>query len=185
MEIKEFEFSLRDGRKAVIRSPKEEDVQAVIKYMYVTACDTEFVIRYPEECSKYTPEAEKELFRHMNSSNSRAMLLCLVDDVVAGCCEISWSTSLKIRHRADLAIAVVKDYWGLGIGTRMFQELIRIAEENEYITQLELDFIEGNTRGRAFYESFGFRITGVKPDAVRLKDGTMRNIISMVRKIER
>ncbi len=185
MEINEFEFLLRDGRKAVIRSPREEDVQGVIDYMYVTACDTEFVIRYPEECSKYTPDVEKDLFRHMNSSNSRAMLLCLVDDIVAGCCEISWSTSLKIRHRADLAIAVVKDYWGLGIGTRMFQELIRIAEENEYITQLELDFIEGNTRGRAFYESFGFRITGVKPDAVRLKDGTMRNIISMARKIER
>lgn len=185
MEIKEFEFLLRDGRKAIIRSPREEDAQAVIDYMYVTACDTEFVIRYPEECSKYTLDVEMDLFRHMNSSNSRAMLLCLVDDIVAGCCEISWSTSLKIRHRADLAIAVVKDYWGLGIGTRMFQELIRIAEENEYITQLELDFIEGNTRARSFYENFGFRITGVKPDAIRLKDGTMRNIISMVRKIER
>ena len=92
---------------------------------------------------------------------------------------------LKTRHRATVAIALLKEYWNLGIGTRMFEELIRIAEANKNITQMELDFIEGNTRARALYEKMGFRITGVKPNGIRLKDGTMLNEYMMVREVKR
>ena len=31
MIIREFEFTLKDGRKALIRSPKEEDIQGIEK----------------------------------------------------------------------------------------------------------------------------------------------------------
>ena len=63
--------------------------------------------------------------------------------------------------------------------------MIRIAEENENILQLELDFVEGNTRARALYEKMGFRIVGIKPNAIRLKDGTLLNEYSMIREIKR
>ena len=185
MEIKEFEFSLRDGRRAVIRSPREEDVPGMIEYLKITAADTDFVIRCPEECSRYTPEGEKELISLINSSNCRAMPICVVDGKVVGVAEVSWSNMLKVRHRAELAIAVVEDHWDLGIGTRLFQELIRVAEENKNILLLELDFIEGNTRARAFYEGFGFRVVGINPDAIRMRDGTFRNILTMKKKVER
>ena len=91
----------------------------------------------------------------------------------------------ELPHRAEVAIALCKDYWNLGIGTRFFRELIRIAEGNPDITQMELEFVEGNTRARALYEKMGFRITGVKPNAIRLKDGTMLNEYSMIREIQR
>jgi len=67
----------------------------------------------------------------------------------------------------------------------MFRELIMIAEENEQILQMELDFIEGNNRARALYEKMGFKIVGVRPNAVRLKDGTLLNEYSMIREIKR
>ena len=67
----------------------------------------------------------------------------------------------------------------------MFQELIRIAEENPNLIQIELDFVEGNSRARALYEKMGFKITGVKPNAIRLKDGTLLNEYSMIREIKR
>ena len=70
---------------------------------------------------------------------------------------------------------MLKEYWNQGIGTRLFQELIRIAEENPNLIQMELDFVEGNSRARALYEKMGFRITGVKPNAIRLKAGTLLN----------
>ena len=90
---------------------------------------------------------------------------------------------IKTRHRASVAIALLKEYWNLGIGTRMLQELVHISEQRGDILQLELDFIEGNVRARALYEKMGFRITGIKPDAIRLKDGTLLNEYMMVRKI--
>ena len=185
MIVHEIEYKMKDGRKALIRSPQDADIQGVLDYLYVSAGETEFILRYPEECGKYTPEGEKALFDRLNASDNGAMLVCLVDGKIAGNCQSEWSKGIKTRHRASVAIALLKEYWNQGIGTRMLQELIRIAEENPDILQMELDFVEGNTRARTLYEKMGFRITGVKPDAIRLKDGTLLNEYAMVRKMNR
>ncbi len=185
MIIQDIEFKLKDGRTATIRSPREEDIQGVLDYLYISAGETEFILRYPEECGKYTPEGEKALFERMNAADNEATLICEVDGKIAGNCGISWSKNIKTRHRAMVAIALIKEFWNLGIGTRLFQEMIRIAEANENILQMELDFVEGNTRARALYEKMGFHITGMKPNAIRLKDGTLLNEYSMVREVKR
>ena len=185
MTIQEISFRLKDGRQALIRSPRDEDIQGMLDYLYVSAGETEFILRYPEECGKYTPELEKALFDRVNAADNEAMLVCLVDGKVAGNCQVSWSKGIKIRHRASIAIALLKEYWNQGIGTRMLQELIRIAEENPEILQMELEFVEGNSRARALYEKMGFRITGVRPNAIRLKDGMLLNEYMMIRKVRR
>ena len=184
MRIEQVEFKLKDGRSALLRSPGDEDIQGMLDYLYVSSGETEFILRYPEECEKYTPEGEKELFDRMNASDNEAMIVCIVDGKVAGNCQIVWKKGMKTKHRAFVAIALLKEYWNQGIGTRMFEEMIRIAESNHDIIQMELDFVEGNSRARALYEKMGFRITGVKPDAIRLKDGTLLNEYSMVRKMK-
>ena len=183
MLVDDICFDLKDGRRALLRNPKEDDVAGMLEYLLVSAGETEFILRYPEECSKYTPEKEKELFVQKNSSENEAMLVCLVDGKVVGNCEISFATGIKTKHRASVAIALLSDYWNQGIGTRMFQELIHLAESREDVLQLELEFIEGNTRARHLYEKMGFRITGVRPNAIRLKDGTLLNEYMMVREL--
>ena len=185
MTVCEFEYTLKDGRKALIRSPKEEDIQGMLDYLYQSAEETDFVLRYPEECSRYTAEGERELFDRINRSDTEAMLVCIVEGKVAGNCQITWNNRIKTRHRASVAIALLRDYWNQGIGTRLFQELIKIAEDHENILQMELEFIEGNSRARALYEKMGFRITGVGVNAVRLKDGTLLNEYHMIREIKR
>lgn len=87
-------------------------------------------------------------------------------------------------HRASVAIALLSEYWNQGIGTRLFEEMIRIAQEREGLLQLELEFIEGNTRARHLYEKMGFRISGVRPNAIRLKDGTLLNEYMMIRRMK-
>lgn len=185
MIIRDIEYTLKDGRKALIRSPRDEDIQGVLDYLYISAGETEFILRYPEECGKYTYEGEKALFDRINAADNEAMLVCLVEGKVAGNCQIMWSKGLKTRHRAAVAVALLKEYWNQGIGTRLFREMIRIAEGNPNILQMELEFVEGNARARALYEKMGFRIVGVQPNAIRLKDGTLLNEYSMIREIRR
>lgn len=181
MIIEPFEFEMKDGRTALIRSPNYGDVPGLIEYLRVSAGETEFLIRYPEECGKYTEAAERAFVDRVNASGNEAMLTAIVEGRVVGTCQVLWSGSIKTRHRAQVAIAILRDCWGQGLGRRLMLELIRIAEENEDIIQMELEFVEGNSRARALYESLGFRITGVKPNAIRLKDGTLLNEYSMVK----
>lgn len=185
MIIKETEFKMKDGRTAVIRSPRDEDIPGLLDYLVISAGETDFILRYPEECDKYNAEAEKAFIDRLNASETGAMLVCIVDGKLAGNCEINWTNRIKTGHRASIGIALLKKYWGQGIGTRLFQEMIRIAEANERLTQMELEFIEGNTRARALYEKMGFRITGMRPNAIRLKDGTLLNEYTMIREIKR
>ena len=98
---------------------------------------------------------------------------CFVDGELAGNCEITFRSGIKLRHRATIGIAILKKYWNLGIGTAMFRELVAAAEARPETMLMELEFIEGNTRARALYEKFGFRIVAVRPNTFRLKDGRM------------
>ena len=185
MIIEEVKFKLKDGREAVLRSPKEEDVESTLEYLVISAGETDFILRYPEECSKYTPEGEKKLFEQKNASPNEAMIMCIVDGRVVGNCEISFFRGMKTRHRASIGIALISEFWNQGIGTKMFEEMIRLAKTREEVTQLELEFVEGNARARHLYEKMGFRIAGVHPNAIRLKNGTLLNNYLMVKEVER
>lgn len=185
MIIDEVRFKLRDGREALLRSPKEEDVESTLEYLVVSAGETDFILRYPEECGKYTPEGEKKLFEQKNESSNEAMIMCVVDGKVVGNCEISFFKGMKTKHRASIGIALISEFWNQGIGTKMFEEMIRLAENREDVLQIELEFVEGNARARHLYEKMGFRITGVRPNAIRLKDGILLNEYTMIREIKR
>ena len=185
MTIKPFDFKLKDGRTATLLSPRDQDINGVIEYLKISAAETEFILRYPEECDKYTYDAEKSIFDRMNASEDEAMLICLVDGKVAGNCGIHFSNKLKTRHRAGVAIALCKEFWNLGIGTRMFEEMEKLALTKTYVQILELDFVEGNTRARALYEKMGYKITGRRPEAICLKDGKLLDEYMMQKKLKR
>ena len=185
MIINDIEYIMKDGRKALIRSPRDEDIPGMLSYLVQSAGETEFILRYPEECGKYTAESEKELVDRINAADNDVMLVCVVDGKVAGNCGIHWTKGIKTRHRASVAIALLKEFWNQGIGTKMFEEMIRLAEEREEVTQMELEFVENNSRARHLYEKMGFRIAGVHPNAIRLKDGTLLNNYLMIREMKR
>ena len=51
--------------------------------------------------------------------------------------------------------------------------------------QIELEFVEGNERARRLYEKMGFRITGVHPNGIRLRDGRLLNLYTMIKEIRK
>ena len=183
MIFKESKFKLKDGREALLRSPCEEDAEEMLQFIMKASGETEFLLRSPEEWADFSLDQEKAFLNEACCNENSMMIACIVDGRIAGNCQISFSTGMKERHRASVAIALLQEFWNLGIGTKMFEEMIRIAGERGEIRQIELDYIEGNSRARSLYEKMGFRITGVKPDAIRMKDGSFVNEYMMVKKL--
>lgn len=183
MIFKESKFKLKDGREALLRSPCEEDAEEMLQFIMKASGETEFLLRSPEEWADFSLDQEKAFLNGACCNENSMMIACIVDGRIAGNCQISFSTGMKERHRASVAIALLQEFWNLGIGTKMFEEMIHIARERGEIRQIELDYIEGNSRARSLYEKMGFRITGVKPDAIRMKDGSFVNEYMMVKKL--
>ena len=181
MIFKETEFILKDGRTALLRSPQEDDAEEMLQFIIKASGETDFLMKYPEEWAEFSLEQEKVFLNGAYQNENAMMIACVVDGTIAGNCQISFRTGKKDSHRASVAIALLQEFWSLGIGTRMFEEMVRIARERNGVRQIELDFIEGNSRARHLYEKMGFRITGVKPDAIRMKDGTYVNEYMMLK----
>ncbi len=179
------ELILKDNRKVNISSPTDEDAQGLIDLLKQNAFDTIFVMPYPEECDDITPEKERAIFERNNKSDNEFTLIARDEDKVIGCSHVSFGSNIKTRHRCFITIQIMKDYWGVGLGTKIFQEIINVAYERKEITQMELSFIEGNDRAKALYEKMGFVIVGKKPNAIKLKDGTMLSMFEMVKELKR
>ena len=127
-------------------------------------------------------EQERSILAEINASDARLMLVCAVDGEIAGMCGLNLNASLKTRHRADVDIGIRRAFWGLGIGTAMFEALIDVAREKG-VRQLELDYIEGNARGKALYEKMGFVQYGEHPEAIQLRDGSCRSLVLMQKRL--
>ena len=182
MLFDERQITLKDGRSAVLRPARVEDAAALIDYLVTTAGETEFILAYPDERAGMTVEQEERFLRGVIESPCNAFIVCEVNGEIAGNCDIHFNPKRKVRHRGGIAIALYKKYWGLGIGTAMFRLLEEIAREWG-LEQLELEYVDGNERGRALYEKMGFETVGRLPNAFRLSDGSFRDEIKMVKRL--
>ena len=183
MEFAPQTIILKDGRSAILRSPDPAgDAADLVQYLYDTAADTPYVLRCPEEITM-TLEGEERFLEAVVDSMGDCMILCEVDGRIAGNCHLRFNGRIKTRHRCEVAIALRKEFWGLGIGTEMFRAMIALAEAREGVTVMELEFIEGNARARGLYEKMGFRIVGMHPDAIRQPDGSLLALYLMQRPV--
>lgn len=175
------EFKLKNGETAVFRSPETGDAAEMLEYLRVCSSETPYIIRYPEEVTE-TTEQEADFLERIIKSDFQVMIVCTVNGEIAGNCQLIFGNRMKTRHRAEIAIGLMSKYWNLGIGTAMFREMISMAEERG-LCQLQLEYIEGNERALRLYNKMGFSTVAEKHDAFRLKDGTFRKEICMVKKL--
>ena len=170
MIFEEKKITLKNGKPAILKSPCAEDAEKMLNYIKKACGETDFLTRYPEEWN-INVEQEEGWVNRARSSPDALAITCYVDGEVAGNCDINFRSGMKTSHRAKIGIAILKDYWDLGIGSAMFEELIAAARERGSEI-MELEFIEGNERAKHLYEKYGFRIVSEKPNAFKLKDGT-------------
>lgn len=170
MIFEDKSITLKDGRKAILKSPCVGDAKKLLNYIKKSCSETVFLACYPEEFN-ITVEQEEEWVNRLRSSPNTLGITCYLGSEVVGNCEIRFKDGMKVSHRAAISIAILEDYWNLGIGSAMLEELAAAAQLRG-IEIMELDFIEGNDRARHLYEKFGFRVVSEKPDAFKLKDGT-------------
>ena len=177
MIFEETKIALKNGKTAILKSPCVEDAEKLLHYIKKACGETDFLARYPEEWN-ISVEQEEAWVNRLLAAPDTLGITCYVDGEVAGNCEISFRGGMKTSHRATIAIAILRDYWNLGIGSAMFEELVAAAHSRG-TEIMELEFVEGNERAKHLYEKFGFLVVSEKPNAFKLKDGTYLSEIYM------
>ena len=177
MIYKEKKILLRNGRTVTLRSPEEEDWAALIAYIKQMAGETPYILRTPEECHD-TEESERAFIKRFKDDELCVMITVFDGDRAVGNCNLTVKNRKKVRHRAELAIGIMRDYYRLGIGTTLITELSIIARSIG-CTQFELTYVDGNYRAKGLYEKCGFVEVGRMPQGVRMEDGTYADDVFM------
>ena len=121
---------------------------------------------YPDENS-YDPEQEAQFLEEKTNSTDEIEVIAVIDGKVVGTAGIeAVGKKDKVKHRAEFGIGVLKEYWGLGIGSALLDACIECARTAGY-KQLELTVVAENERAIALYQKAGFIEFGRNPMGFR------------------
>ena len=177
-----MEYSLRNGKRVIIRKPTVDDAEAIINVIATADTETLFLARNPGEFC--TPvEREKQIIENVLKDGDVAWFVAEYENRVVGQCSVGLvRRTARYRHRAEVAFVILEDYCNLGIGGKMMEECITWCDKNG-VTQVELDVVKNNESALKMYQSFGFEIAGTRENALRYSDGSYADEYLMIKKL--
>ena len=156
---------LKNNKECCIRNAVGDDAQEVLDIFLLTHEQTDFLASYRDEATFDTA-----FERQFLADRERA------DRV--GTAGVGSMGSNKIRHRAELGVAVDKDFCGIGIGRALIAACIDCAKKAGY-SQLELEVVSENSHAIALYKSMGFVEFGRNPRGFCSRYQGWQELISM------
>ena len=170
---------LKNGREALLRNGDASDGSAVYELFELTHGETDYLLSYPDENS-FDPEQEARYLEEKTNSLNETEIIAVVDGKVVGTAGIeAVGKKYKVRHRAELGISVLREYWGLGLGRALTDACVRCAREAGY-SQLELNVVAENRRAVSLYRSAGFVEFGRNPRGFNSRTSGFQEIIYML-----
>jgi len=160
-------YRLKNGRVLLIRDAKVSDANEIVGYMRRVTIETHYMVTKPEEVLD-VPMERSIIKSHLNNPR-KLMIVGVLDDRIVSLLSFSTFRRKRVSHSGELSLSVLKDYWGLGIGSAMMETLIEWARKKR-IVRIQLEVLEDNERAINLYRKFGFIVEGRKRKAVRLEE---------------
>lgn len=182
MRFAEKTIILKDGRTCILTPATPGMAEEMIDYMKKTSVETPFLTSYPDEID-FDPEHEREVLGRRLEDPRSAMVAAMVDGKLAGNSSVyGVGAKRKKQHRCMMGIALVEEFWGLGIGTALIGFLTELARQIGY-EQMELIVVADNKRARALYEKCGFIECGRQHHGMKFDDGSYHDEILMYKEL--
>jgi len=170
---------LKNGKEALLRNGDKADGKEVFEVFNQTHAETDYLLSYPDENS-YDPEQEAQFLEEKTNSSNEIEIIAVVDGKIAGTAGIeAVGKKYKLKHRAELGISILKEYWGLGLGKALMNACIQCAKEAGYV-QLELNVVADNERALVLYKSLGFKEWGRNPKGFNSRTTGFQELVYML-----
>lgn len=171
-------ITLKDGRECILRNGTQSDGKVVLEQFILAHSETDFLLTYPDEVT-FTAEEEADFLQKKTDSSNEIEILAEVDGKIAGTAGIEQvSPKVKLRHRCDFGISILKEFWGLGIGRALTAACIECAAAAGY-EQIELEVVSENDRAVKMYEKAGFIEYGRNPRDFKSRDHGYQEVVYM------
>jgi len=168
-----------NGLTYTIRSAIANDARELSGLRLQVDGETENLDRERGEAFIDVPGFEQVI--HTDTVSPRNLFLVAVaDNRIVGFSRCEGSDLKRFSHKVEFGVAVLKDFWGYGIGKNLLKESLSWADSNG-IKKTTLNVLETNTRAIELYKTLGFEIEGILKNDKILSDGEYYNSIMMAR----
>ena len=141
-----------------IREAHIEDAQGIIEYIKKVSDETDSLISGSEE-RQLDVKREEEFLQSIRHLTLEKMFLYEISGKIVGICNLKGINKVRIRHRTELGITVLKDYWSRGIASELINYAVDYCRLNS-IKKIELTVRTDNERALKLYKKAGFEIEG-------------------------
>ena len=150
---------LRNKKTLIIRVAKKEDSLKYINYLSQIAVQTDFLTFGVDDLLTSQDEQES-MIENSAKMDNQLMIFAIVDGEIVGGLNFRSSDRPRIRHTGEFGVSVLKDSWGLGIGTHLISYLIEWAKISKIIRKINLGVRSDNRRAIRLYSRLGFSEEG-------------------------
>ena len=170
------EYDTPDSMKIKIREAETEDAARIIEFLKEITSESEFLITTPEEVPSV--KEEEEFIKRMKRSPYSLFIIALDREKVVGSLTFVGNSRRKVKHTGEFGISVLKGYRRKGIATRMIECMIEWARKKG-IEKIHLKVVEDNMAAISLYRKLGFEFEGRQEKAIKLEDGTYKDVLLM------
>ena len=173
------EIILRTGERVFVRNADVKDAKDFTDFINKLFKETRNFAR-GEGDEDVTEEMQLNYITKHKQSNNSLLLLVELDNEIIGHAHIEQkSNKIKMKHRSEFGIGILKEHWGKGIGKILMEVLINFAKTFNF-EQIELVVIKSNERAITLYKNFGFEEYGTFKNSFKYPDGTYDDGIYMI-----
>lgn len=151
-------MKLKNGQELLLREPIADDAENMVKYLNVVGGESDNLLFGKNEFH-LSVDKEKEYINNLKDNENDLMLIGIIDNNIACIGQIRSLGRKRIAHNSEVAISVKKDYWGIGIGNAVMNELIQFAKNNN-IKSISLGVKATNNKAFNLYKKCGFEEIG-------------------------
>ena len=147
----------------------KDDAKDLLFYLKQIGSETNYLLFGPDGVPM-TIEQEENFLSSVNQTPYSRMFLVKENNQIIGNGYIHSSPRERIKHKAEIAISVLKSHWGKGVGKLLMNTLIAYAKETGFIETIYLEVRSDNKRAIKLYESCGFKYYGKNEKAIKIGD---------------
>lgn len=167
----------------ILREAVPDDAKDILSMMEQVNSETEFLALDEAELL-LPPETLSEELSYMYESNNNLLLLAINEGTIVGTASVKADSQFRLSHVGEVGISILQEYWGMGLGTLMLEEIINWVKEMGVLFRLELDVQVCNERAVHLYQKMGFQIEAVMLRGARTDLGEFLDVYKMSYLIE-
>ncbi|MEX2784388.1 N-acetyltransferase family protein [Streptococcus sp. H49] len=170
-------------KELLVEEARPDDAGAVIALLEQVLSETDFLTKFSEENVLTETEVAAYLSQKAESLNEICLTAKLGSDL-AGILIISGDSHPLTAHIGYLFVAVLKKYWGYGVGQLLMEAALDWAEHSPFIRRLELTVQRRNKAAVHIYKKFGFAVEGIKKRGIKTENGEFLDVYLMGKLID-